>query len=84
MGLNILDKNCDKKRNIFIELSLFFERDSMVIIERDSGVLFDITDPDQKIDGLSSFVLSGLMEAHKEKAYLTTTGYNRNMIRFHR
>ena len=31
---------------------------------------------------LSSFILSGLMEAHREKAYLITTGYNRNMIRF--
>ena len=30
------------------------------------------------------FVLSGLMEAHDEKAYLVTTGYNRNMIRFSR
>ena len=32
---------------------------------------------------MSGFILSGLMEAHKEeKAYLVTTGYNRNMIRF--
>lgn len=83
MGLTILDKNRDKKKDILVELSLFFEKDSLVIIERDSGILFDITDPDQKIEGLSTFVLSGLMEAHKEKAYLTTTGYNRNMIRFY-
>lgn len=83
MGLTILDKNRDKKKDILVELSLFFEKDSLVIIERDSGILFDITDPDQKIEGLSAFVLSGLMEAHKEKAYLTTTGYNRNMIRFY-
>ena len=83
MGLTILDKKRDKKKDILVELSLFFEKDSLVIIERDSGILFDITDPDQKIEGLSAFVLSGLMEAHKEKAYLTTTGYNRNMIRFY-
>ena len=83
MGLTILDKNRDKKKDILVELSLFFEKDSLVIIERDSGILFDITDPDQRIEGLSAFVLSGLMEAHKEKAYLTTTGYNRNMIRFY-
>lgn len=31
---------------------------------------------------LSSFILCGLMEAHREKTYLITTGYNRNMIRF--
>ena len=54
------------------------------IIERDSGKLFDLIDSDAQISGLSGFVLSGLMEAHKEKAYLVTTGYNRNMIRFSR
>jgi hypothetical protein len=35
-----------------------------------------------QLHGLSGFVLSGIMNAHKEKAYLVTTGYNRNMIRF--
>ena len=70
---------------LLIELSLFYEEDSVLIIERDSGELFDMTDPDMHIKGLSSFILSGLMEAHKEeKAYLVTTGYNRNMIRFPR
>ena len=54
----------------------------MLIIEGDSGKIFDITEPDQKIECLSGFILSGLMEMHKEKAYLTTTGYNRNMMRF--
>lgn len=49
---------------------------------RSAGELFDLTDPDLRIEGLSGFVLSGMMEAHKEKAYLITTGYNRNMIRF--
>jgi len=29
-------------------------------------------------------ILSGLMDSHKEKAYQTTTGYNRNMIRFNK
>ncbi|MCR4841304.1 MAG: hypothetical protein K5848_07165 [Lachnospiraceae bacterium] len=38
---------------------------------------------DLHIEGLSGYVISGLMEAHKEKTYLVTTGYNRNMIRFH-
>ena len=44
----------------------------------------DLTDPDYQIKGLSGFTLSGLMEAHCEKAYLVTTGYNLNMIRFFR
>ena len=66
------------------ELSLLYEDGSTLLIERDSGEIFDLTDPNQTVSGLSSFILSGLMEAHEEKANLTTTGYNRNMMRFTR
>ena len=82
IALTILEKNKHAKKPVLVEISLFFEKDSVLIIERDSGELFDLTDPDLHIDGLSGFVLSGLMEAQKEKVYLVTTGYNRNMIRF--
>ena len=83
IGLTILEKNKQAGKPVLIELSIFFEKGSVLIIERDSGELFDLTDPDLQIGGLSGFVLSGLMKAHKEeKAYLVTTGYNRNMIRF--
>ena len=82
IGLTILERNKSAKKPVLIELSLFFECDSVLIIERDSGELFDLTDSDSQIQGLSGFILSGLMEAHQEKAYLVTTGYNRNMIRF--
>ena len=57
---------------------------SVLLIERDSGVIFDVTDPELKISGLSSFIISGLLAAQKEKAYLATTGYNRSMIRFYK
>lgn len=85
IGLTILDQNKKNKKPILIELSLFLEKDSVLIIQRDSGRLFDITDPNLNIEGLSGFILSGLMDTHDdEKAYLVTTGYNRNMIRFAR
>ena len=84
IGLTTLEINKQSKKPILIELSLFFGPDSVLIIQRDSGKLYDLTDPDAHINGLSGFILSGLMEAHKEKAYLVTTGYNRNMIRFSR
>ncbi len=82
ISLTVLERNKKKKNPIFIELSLFFESDSVLIIQRDSGELFDLTDPDLQIRGLSSFILGRLMKSHQEKAYLITTGYNRNMIRF--
>ena len=84
MGMTILERNKARKGAALIELSLFFEAGSVLLIERDSGELFDLTDPDLHIKGLSSLLLSGLMEARKEKAHLVTTGYNRNMIRFSR
>lgn len=82
MGLTVLDINKQSKDPILVELSLFFEDDQVLIVERDSGVLFDLTDPDAPVKGMSGFLLSSLMETHKDKAYLVTTGYNRNMIRF--
>lgn len=84
IGLTIIETNKQSKKPLLIELSIFYEADNVLIIERDSGKLFDLTDPDNHIKGLSGFTLSGLMEAHNEKAYLVTTGYNRNMIRFFR
>lgn len=82
MSLSILERNKKMKKPLLIELSLFLEEDSVLMIERDSGELFDLTDSDLAVKGLSSFVLSGLMAAQQEKSYLITTGYNRNMIRF--
>ena len=84
IGLTILERNRQAKKPVLVELSLFFEEDSVLFIERDSGVLFDLTESDVQVGGLSSFLLSGLMKAHKGKAYLITTGYNRNMLRFPR
>ncbi len=81
IALTILEKNKKAKKPILMEISLFLDPGSVLIIERDSGELFDLTDPDLPINGLSGFVLSGLMEAQEEKSYLVTTGYNRNMIR---
>ena len=81
IGLTLIEKNKAVRKPLLVEISLLFEKDSVLLIERDSGVIFDVTDPELKIDGLSSFVINGLLNAQKEKAYLTTTGYNRNMIR---
>ncbi len=84
LGLTILEQNAARKGPLLIELSVFFEGDTALIIERDSGRLFDITDPDLPVDNLSVLLLNGLMEIQDEKGYYVTTGYNRSMIRFSR
>jgi anti-sigma regulatory factor (Ser/Thr protein kinase) len=82
MGMAILDANKDTKKPILIELSLFFDPGSVLIIQRDSGKLFDITDPDHEIQGLNGALLNGIVSSLDERAYLVTTGYNRHMVRF--
>lgn len=79
ISATILEKNGDDK--VFMEYSLIFEEQRVSLVIRDSGIIFDITDPNLEITGLSSFVINGLLSVQKEKDYLTTTGYNRNMIR---
>lgn len=82
IGLTILERNKQAKKPILVEYAIFFEEGSVMLIERDSGELFDITDSDMEIKGLSTFVLSRLMEVHIDKSHLVTTGYNRNVFRF--
>ena len=80
--LTVLEKNRKRKRRLQAEITLLFDRDSVQLIERDNGEIFDDTDQDMKVDGFSSYVLSRLMVVHQEKMYLTTTGYNRTMLQF--
>lgn len=82
IGLTIYERNKESKKDVLIEVSMMLESDSVFVIERDSGELFDITDPGFDHKGINGFVLKGVMDSQKEKAYLVTTGYNRNMIRF--
>ena len=82
IGLTIYERNKESKKDVLIEVSMMLESDSVFVIERDSGELFDITDPGFDHKGINGVVLKGVMDSQKEKAYLVTTGYNRNMIRF--
>lgn len=52
------------------------------LITRDNGVIFDITDSDNDVLSLNSFVLASLMEHHDNKNNLTTTSFNRNSFIF--
>ncbi|MBO4374273.1 MAG: hypothetical protein J5829_04115 [Lachnospiraceae bacterium] len=80
ISTTVLERNGNDE--VTAEYSLLFDDDCARLVIRDSGVIFDVTDPDLKITGLSSFVINGLLKAKEEKGYVPTTGYNRNMIRF--
>ena len=51
IGRTIIEKNKDNKHAVLVEISLMFEKTSVLLVERDAGKVFDITDPDIKIDG---------------------------------
>ena len=78
----IREKNEDKK--VIIEVSLLYDDDSVRLIFRDSGKIFDITDPDLEITSISSLLLNKLLSMKEEKDYIPTTGYNKNVLRFYK
>jgi anti-sigma regulatory factor (Ser/Thr protein kinase) len=80
----ILDANEGAKKPVLIELSLLYDADSVLIIQRDSGKLLDVTDRDQEVSDINGTLLNGIVSSLDEKAYLVTTGYNRHMVRFAR
>ena len=82
IGLTILEKNSRNKKPVLIEISVLLNEGQAAVIERDSGIIFDITDTDLQIEGLSGYVLGNLMVHQQGKAHIITTGYNRNMIVF--
>lgn len=76
----VKEKNAGKK--IASECTLMIDSDAVTYIIRDNGIVFDMTDADNKISSLRSMVLSSLMEHYSDKANLVTTSYNRNIFKF--
>ena len=80
MLMLIREKNGEKK--VFAECTILVEPEGVRMILRDSGRLFDITEADARADSFRQYVVAALMLAHEYKAYLITTGYNRNELFF--
>ena len=56
--------------------------DGVTLTLRDDGEIFDITDADQQIASLRTFLVASVMEHQKAKVNLVTTGFNRNVFKF--
>lgn len=76
-AMMLLDKNKMAAKGLIAEGSFMVSRDSTQVVFRDTGRISDITDNDAKVDGLRSFVVSGLMQAYSNRCYLSTIGCNR-------
>ena len=77
----VREKNGGKKK-LFAECTILAEKDGVRLILRDSGVIFDVTDADARASSFRQYLVANLMVRQQLKAYLTTTGYNRNELFF--
>ena len=55
--------------------------DGLMLVLRDDGEIFDITDADARVSSLRSYLVSELMTAIPNRRNLTTTGFNRNIFK---
>ena len=72
------DRNSGKciKAEVTVDLN-----DGLVLVLRDDGAIFDITDTDARVSSLRSYLVSNLMTAIPSRRNLTTTGFNRNVFK---
>lgn len=75
----VLEKNNGK--SLCAECTVVIS-DDIILVLKDDGVLFDVTDLDLEVSSLRSFTLSQLMKYHEQRTYMTTTlCCNRNAFR---
>ena len=55
--------------------------DGLMLILRDDGKIFNITDADAHVSSLRSYLVSNLMTAIPSRRNLATTGFNRNVFK---
>lgn len=74
-------KDRNRGRTVLGEVTLDLN-DGVRLILRDDGEIFDITDSDQEISSLRTFLVASIMESQKGRLNLVTTGFNRNVFQF--
>ena len=74
-------KDRNKGRTVLGEVTLDLN-DGVKLILRDDGEIFDITDADQEISSLRTFLVASIMENQSGRLNLVTTGFNRNVFQF--
>ncbi|MCQ2913584.1 MAG: hypothetical protein MJ247_00090 [Alphaproteobacteria bacterium] len=76
----IREKN--EPKQILAEFTISINDHEINAVIRDTGKIFDITDEDNQLISLRSFLVSEMMKDMDNKAYLTTTNFNRQVFKF--
>ena len=74
-------KDRNRGRKILGEATLDLN-DGVKLTLRDDGEIFDITDADQQVSSLRTFLVASIMEQQRGRINLVTTGFNRNVFKF--
>lgn len=77
----MLVHDVNKGKHLMGECTLYIN-DKIGLVAWDDGLIFDITDTDQKIGNLRNYVVANLMQYIKEKKTITATDLNRNAFSF--
>ena len=72
------DRNSGKRIKAEVTVDL---NDGLMLVLRDDGAIFDITDADARVSSLRSYLVSNLMTEIPVRRNLTTTGFNRNVFK---
>lgn len=79
IGMLTLENNNGSK--VLMECSVLIG-DKIQVILRDDGVICDVTDPDNPVSSLSSYMVAQMMLSMKQKRNLKAMGCNRNAFTF--
>ena len=74
-------KDRNRGRKVLGEATLDLN-DGVRLVLRDDGEIFDITDADQQISSLRTFLVASIMASQSGRLNLVTTGFNRNVFQF--
>ena len=72
------DRNSGRRIKAEVTVDL---NDGLMLVLRDDGEIFNITDVDARVSSLRGYLVSNLMTAIPSRRNLTTTGFNRNIFK---
>ena len=75
-----LIKSKNEGRKVLASCTLFADGNKLTLVMKDDGVVFDITDPDNKIKSLRDYVVSCLMTGDFISSNITSVSFNKNVF----
>lgn len=82
--LGMLCATLNAPRKVYGEFSFCVEEDYVNVFYKDDGIIVDMTDLEQTLSGLRSYVVSSFMANHNDKLYVLTVSFNRHAFKFPR